>query len=282
MGFYDHFTSDRLIAAHRGWREIRPENTLCAFEAAVGHCDFIELDVQLSRDGAWIVCHDETLERTTDVERHFPGTLRPRRVIDYTLEELRQLDAGSWFLERDPFGTLQSGRVWRETIQALLPIRLPTLEEVLDFSAESGVPLNIEIKDMPSLPAKRVARRFLETLEAYPRSLPPLLVSSFNHYYLAELGRGAPSLPLAALVEASHPPRLKEYLKRLWVEAYHIDTTLTETTPVEALERSGIHCAVYTVNDPKQQEHLFHRGYRALFSDTLPAPIIEVTDDEQP
>ncbi|ADV47137.1 glycerophosphodiester phosphodiesterase [Nitratifractor salsuginis] len=269
MAFYEKFRSDQLIGAHRGWREIRPENTLCAFEAAAGHCDFIELDVQLSQDGAWVVCHDETLERTTDVEQCFPGELRPRRVIDYAVEELRRLDAGSWFLDRDPFGTLKSGRVWRETIQALMPIRLPTLEEVLDFSAASGISLNIEIKDMQTLPAKKVVRRFREVLEEYPKALPPILVSSLNHYYLAELSRGIPSLPLAALVNASHPPRLKDYLKRLWVEAYHVDTTLIKTTPIESLERLGIYCGVYTVNNPIHQEYLFRQGYRSIFSDCL-------------
>jgi glycerophosphoryl diester phosphodiesterase len=272
MGFYAHFTSEHLIAAHRGWREIRPENTMPAFQAAVGHCDFIELDIRLSRDGAWIVCHDETLERTTDVERRFPGELRPRRVVDYTLNELCLLDAGSWFLQRDPFEALHSGKVWRETVEALLPIRLPTLEEVLDFSAESGMPLNIEIKDMPTLTAKRVARRFLEALESYPRALPPLLVSSFNHRYLAELGRGDPSLPLAALVMDSHPPHLRDYLARLWVEAYHLDTALADTAPVTELDRSGIRCGVFTVNEPTRQESLFRQGYRSVFADILSAP----------
>jgi glycerophosphoryl diester phosphodiesterase len=271
MGFYAQFKSDRLLGAHRGWREIRPENTLAAFEAALGHCDFIELDLRLSRDGAWIVCHDETLERTTDVEKRFPGELRPRRVIDYTLDELRRLDAGSWFLERDPFGTLGSGKVWRETLEALFPLRLPTLLEVLDFSARTGIPLNLEIKDMPGLEPKRVARSFLDILEDYPRALPPLIISSFNHRYLAELGRGDPSLPLAALVEASHPPSLQDYLARLWVEAYHLDSSLVATTPVNTLERSGIHCGVYTVNDEKSREFLYRQGFRSVLSDRLPS-----------
>ena len=272
MKFYQGLGADRLlIGAHRGWSEIRPENTLPAFHVAVGHCDFIELDIRLSRDGAWIVCHDETLERTTDVERRIPGELRPRRVIDYTLDELRQLDAGSWFLKRDPFGSLSSGKVWRETIEALLPLRLPTLQEALDFSAHTGMPLNLEVKDMPSLEPKRVARSLLEILDEYPRALPPLLVSSFNHHYLAELGRGNPSLPLAALVVASHPPSLRDYLVRLWVEAYHLDITLVNSTPVKVLERSGIRCGVYTVDEDGARKFLYRRGFRSVLSDRLPS-----------
>ena len=48
MGFWDRFSADELIAAHRGYRAVRAENTLSAFEASLGKCDFIELDVAFS------------------------------------------------------------------------------------------------------------------------------------------------------------------------------------------------------------------------------------------
>ena len=268
MGFYDAFAKKHLIAAHRGWRAIRPENTLSAFEAAVGHCDFIELDVQLSRDGEWIVCHDESLERTTDVEECFPGGLRPRRVIDYTLAELRRLDAGSWFGKRDPFGTLKSGEIRRREIETLPPQKLPILREVLDFAHEKQIPLNIEIKDMPTLGDQEVALRFLETYET-AAGLPPILVSSFNHRYLYRLHRQRPPFSLAALVEGCHPPRLLPYLQELGVEAYHVAEEIADSVPLDLLRGQGIACGVYTVNDPKRQSDLYRRGFRALFADRL-------------
>ena len=268
MGFYDAFNKEHLIAAHRGWRAVRPENTLSAFEAAVGHCDFIELDIQLSRDGEWIVCHDESLERTTDVEERFSEGLRPRRVIDYTQAELRRLDAGSWFGKRDPFGTLRSGEIRRQEIETLPLQQLPTLREVLDFAREKQIPLNIEIKDMPILGEREVAQRFLEVYET-AAGLPPILISSFNHRYLHRLHRYRPTLSLAALVEGCHPPRLLPYLQELGVEAYHVAEEIADSVPLDRLRKVGITCAVYTVNDPKHQAELYRRGFRVLFADRL-------------
>ena len=77
------------IMAHRGSRINRPENTLTAFEEAVRvGADGIELDVHLSKDGQVVVIHDETLDRTTDGAGF---------VHEWTLADLQQLDAGSWF-----------------------------------------------------------------------------------------------------------------------------------------------------------------------------------------
>ena len=268
--FYDALGPGPLLAAHRGWREIRPENTMPAFEAAVGRCDFIELDVQLSRDDVWFVCHDPTLERTTDVETRYPGKLRPRRLCDHTHDTLRELDAGSWFLERDPFGALASGFVKREEIEALLPVRMPTLQEVLAFACGRRVPLNVEIKDMPRRNEEEVTKRFLDALEPFAESLPPLLVSSFNHRVLQLLRRGDPGLSLAALAEGCHPPRLLDYLREAGACAYHVDAGLVDSLPVEMLEKEGIACGVYVVNDPKERKSLFEKGIRTVFTDRLP------------
>ena len=267
MGFYAAFGDGPILAAHRGRRELRPENTLCAFEAALGHCDLIELDVQLSRDKEWIVCHDPTLERTTDVEKRYPGRFRPRRLIEHPFDTLRSLDAGGWFLERDPFGALRSGKVRPEEIEALLPQRLPSLAEALRFGTEHKIPLNVEIKDMPTCTAEEVVLSFLAELERAPH--PPLLVSSFNHRSLRRLHQEAPRLPLAALVEAAHPPRLPSYLEALGVEAYHVELPLAATTPVELLRAHGISCGVYVVDDPAERKVWESRGFRLFFADRL-------------
>jgi glycerophosphoryl diester phosphodiesterase len=81
-----------VIFAHRGASAHAPENTLAAFELALAqHADAIELDVKLSSDGQAVVIHDATLERTTG---------HPGRVRDLSLQELRALDAGSFFSEK--------------------------------------------------------------------------------------------------------------------------------------------------------------------------------------
>ena len=91
-----------LVVAHRGARGHAPENTLTA--AALGYAvqaDLWELDANYTKDGKLVVMHDDTLVRTTDVETAFPG--RPSyRVCDFTLDEIKSLDAGSWYAGRAP------------------------------------------------------------------------------------------------------------------------------------------------------------------------------------
>ncbi|WP_166024159.1 glycerophosphodiester phosphodiesterase [Streptomyces chilikensis] len=110
---------DFLTIGHRGLMGVEPENTLRSFVAAEkAGLDLIELDLHLSKDGALVVMHDATVDRTTD------GT---GPVADRTLAELRTLDAGS-------------GE------------RIPVFEEVLDAVT---APLQAEIKDVAA--AQRLA-----------------------------------------------------------------------------------------------------------------------------
>ena len=100
-----------LVVAHRGARGHAPENTLTA--AALGYAvqsDLWELDANYTKDGKLVVMHDDTLVRTTDVETAFPG--RPSyRVCDFTLDEIKSLDAGSWYAGRDQFGRVAAGEI---------------------------------------------------------------------------------------------------------------------------------------------------------------------------
>ncbi|MEA2092093.1 MAG: glycerophosphodiester phosphodiesterase family protein, partial [Campylobacterota bacterium] len=132
MSFLELFKHPNLIGAHRGSRSLRPENTLSALKKSIGHCDFIEVDVQLSNDGVPIIIHDKTLERTTNVNEIEAYKARtPYRVSDFTYDELCGLDYGGWFYkDQNKFEPLLS------------------LEKVLEFIKENQLFINIEIKDM--------------------------------------------------------------------------------------------------------------------------------------
>ena len=116
-------SKDVETIAHRGASGYAPENTMAAFEKAVDmKADYFELDVQMTKDGKLVVIHDTSVDRTTDGSG---------MVKDLTLEEIHNLDAGSWFGEE------------------FANERIPTLGEVLDeFRGKSGI--LIEIKS-PSL-----------------------------------------------------------------------------------------------------------------------------------
>jgi len=103
----------KALVAHRGASAYAPEHTLEAYRLALEQgADFVEQDLQITKDGRLVCLHDLTLERTTNVEEVFPDRYREDvsedqasgakaarhwYVSDFTLSEIRQLDAGSWF-----------------------------------------------------------------------------------------------------------------------------------------------------------------------------------------
>ncbi|GAA3494255.1 hydrolase [Streptomyces prasinosporus] len=132
------------VIAHRGASAYAPENTLAAVDraAALG-VDWVENDVQRTKDGELVVLHDDSLRRTTDVEEVFPGRA-PWKVKDFTLAEISRLDAGSWF---DP---------------AYAGARVPTLEQFVDRVERHRQKLLLEIKNPQLYPG--IERQTLEVL----------------------------------------------------------------------------------------------------------------------
>ena len=99
----------KLNVAHRGASAYAPEHTLASYRLALSQgADFVEQDLAVTKDGVLICLHDPTLERTTNVEELFPDRAttvtwegktvkRSWLANDFTLEEIKRLDAGSWF-----------------------------------------------------------------------------------------------------------------------------------------------------------------------------------------
>ncbi|MFF7857176.1 glycerophosphodiester phosphodiesterase family protein [Streptomyces sp. NPDC007904] len=133
-----------LVIAHRGASAYAPENTLAAVDkAAELGIDWVENDVQRTRDGELVVLHDDSLRRTTDVEEVFPDRA-PWKVKDFTAAEIARLDAGSWF---DP---------------AYAGARVPTLEQFVDRVEHHHQKLLLEIKNPQLYPG--IERETLKVL----------------------------------------------------------------------------------------------------------------------
>lgn len=137
-----------VVYAHRGASAYAPENTLDAVDLAMRlGFDWVENDVQRTRDGELVVIHDDTLARTTDVEQLFPDR-KPWKVKDFTAAEIALLDAGSWFGEEYAGAfvpTLREylDRVRRNQQRLLLEIKKPELypgieEQTLKVLGEAG------------------------------------------------------------------------------------------------------------------------------------------------
>ncbi len=186
------------LVGHRGASAYAPENTVPAFRLAADQgADFVEFDLQLTKDRQMVCLHDNSLERTTDVEQVFPDRFRKtgdgapaaRRWMleDFTLAEIKRLDAGSWF---DPkFGGT----------------RIPTFGETIDaLRGRSG--LFIELKTPERYDG--IERLILAELEAKGLARPgddartPVLLQSFTAASLRILHSLGTKLPVHFLVGA--------------------------------------------------------------------------------
>jgi glycerophosphoryl diester phosphodiesterase len=172
------------LIAHRGASAYAPENTVPAFVLAADQgATFVEFDLRLTKDGAVVCLHDESLERTTDVEEVFPdraragagaGAARRWLLEDFTLAELKRLDAGGWFDEK-----------FRGT-------RIPTFTETIDaLRGRSG--LFIELKSPERYPGieklvlAELQKKGLDRPGADPKT--PVLLQSFTASSLEILTR---------------------------------------------------------------------------------------------
>lgn len=288
-------TGDRpAIIAHRGDSFHAPENTLEAARLAwKAGAQAWELDVQLTRDGVPIVIHDGSLARTTDVAARFADDPRGRDgflVSDFNYEEVRNFDAGSWFVANlggprsaQAFGTLDDLEPsWIDHCRSG-SVNIPTLAEALTLTAELDWLVNIEIKSFPEQP-RGLVTSVLDLLKE-TRTGDRVLISSFDHGDIDEaFGEGREyalgilvETPLyclhdyASRVDADTVNVSAEYLGSQSI-AYrrHPTSSSLAGRVVEELKMRGTSILVYTVNDHRPgglSQHLAEIGVDGLFTD---------------
>lgn len=235
-----------LVYAHRGASGYAPENTMAAFrKAAELGSHGIECDVQMTKDGKLIICHDETLERTTDGK----GFIK-----DLCYNEIRKLDAGSRF------------------DKSFKNEKIPELSELLKLVSDKGMLLNIEIKSgivqYPGIEEKVIAE-----VENFGL-LPKVILSSFNHYSLKKCKEINPSVKTGILyMEGLFEPW--NYMKSLDCECAHPFYMALTAEISRELKRRGHIINVFTVNDPKTAEELAGMGVDGIITN-YPDRILEV------
>ncbi|GAD90147.1 MULTISPECIES: glycerophosphodiester phosphodiesterase family protein [Vibrio] len=218
-----------LVIAHRGARETHPENTLLAFEQALaGGATAIELDIHQHHGELWVI-HDSWVNRTTNGS----GPLNW-----FSLEKLKKLDAGQ-------------GE------------HIPTLKET--FQSLSGrCALNIELKGMDDMALLLEHLDYAITHCQF--SNEQLLVSSFNHHWLAELNRLRPATKIAALT-ANKPIGLCQFAEQLNAYSINVDIDVVDSEMVQDAKMRGLKVFVYTVNRPQDWQRLHNMGVDGVFCD---------------
>ena len=224
------------VIGHRGASGHAPENTLAAFRrAAELGAAFIETDLHLSRDGHLVVIHDAALERTTNGRG---------LVCDFTLAELRKLDAGSWF--HPTFAG--------ETI--------PTLEEVLAFGRDADVALYLEIK----YEAVRLMHRALVGALRDVKDSVRAVVLSFEPATLDSLRELDASLLTGLLFDRSGPDHVALAQS---VGARQLAPRGDFVTPslVARARRADLQVATWTLNEPEHMRAVIAAGVDGVMTD---------------
>jgi glycerophosphoryl diester phosphodiesterase len=257
----------RVIAyAHQGGAFEGPSSTIFAIESALAAgASAVELDVHATRDRHIVVCHDESVDRTTN---HHGA------IADLTLAELREMDNAYWWIEGEAVtpGRADDDYVHRSKAPEDRRFGIATLEEVA--TAFPGVLLNLDIKRGAPVvePYEALLYDELRRLEL----VDLVMVASFLDDAIAEFRALAPEVATSAathetatfffsLDEAAPvvPP-----VSAFQVPAYFGDITVVDERFIDAAHAAGIAVHVWTINEAEEMGRLVDLGVDAIISDT--------------
>lgn len=281
-----------LNIAHRGARAFAPENTLAAFEKSKTFgCRMFEMDVRMSKDGELVVHHDDQLTRCTDAKAKFPGR-RSYYLSDFTYNELRVLDAGSWYVEQLSLPCAQRQEFLQtltdeELAQFVSPqdyafygsgvIKLPTLKQTLEFAKEADLMINIELKT-PAQTDSELANAVVKLVE-FVGLEQRVLISCFDHKQLVKVRQLTKNIATGVLT-GDLLPNPAEYLQSLDADAYNLGCYRDYETMgfnssdgklylsgINTVRQSGYSVNVWTCNDKEEMRQLIAAGVTGIISD---------------
>jgi glycerophosphoryl diester phosphodiesterase len=261
------------VIAHRGARSLAPENTLAAaVKAFNAGADGWELDVAMSADGVLVLLHDNTLERTTNAVQVFPDR-NPWAVYEFTIEELNQLDFGSWFVESDPFEQAAQSQIADAELETYVGLPVTTLREAMQYTKDNNWWANIEIKVTSRIEADSVIVSKVVALVEELGMQDQVLISSFNHDYLRQVKTLNTMIATGALTKkvVLDPVAL---LEELDAQAFHPEKKVTFAQQVHALREAGFSVYVWTVNEEADVIGFQEMGVTGIITD-FPSRVIE-------
>ena len=222
------------VMAHRGLSADAPENTLYAFSDAISvGVDFIELDVQQTRDGVLVVMHDSNLKRTTGVNKD---------IWDVDYADIQNLDAGSWF---DP---------------AYANARIHTLEETLQF-VDKRAKLNIEIK--PTKHGSDTLEQDVAELITRYQYTDACYVTSFSYGSLKKVKEANPEIRTGYLMSVAYG----QFYSLKYADAFSLNKVFVTSQVVNAAHQQGKQIFAWTVNSMSEVRSLCNLHVDSIITD---------------
>jgi len=223
------------LCAHRGLSLACPENTLPAFAAAMAAgAHEIEFDVWMSRDGVPVICHDATVDRTTDGSGHVTA-------LDWA--DIRRLDAG-----------IKRGPEWAG-------VRMPRLEEVLDM-ADGRVGLNIHVLEKEW--DGRLVRRVCDLLRQ--RALTEVAyIAGYSEEALRVARTYDPGIPLACLVSQDNPNRSLELARQYACQRIQFFRDITPDH-IRRAHAAGLVCNLFWSDEPADAMNYVRMGIDVILT----------------
>lgn len=242
-----------LNIAHRGASGHAPEHTMESYRLGEEmNGDYIEIDLQMTKDGTLIAMHDEDVSRTS----HQEGL-----VSDLTIEEIKQLDVGSWFNERFPH--LANSKFTNLTV--------PTLDEIV---TEFGTSANYYIETKQPNENPGMTNELIRVLQEHDLINQnvregQVIIQSFSEESLKEIHKLEPSLPIIQLISYTKKAKIsmqeleniREYAVGIGVNYKHLSKKY-----IQQVRDAGLLIHPYTVNEKSKMKQLIDWGVTGMFT----------------
>jgi glycerophosphoryl diester phosphodiesterase len=226
-----------IIVGHRGIAGRYPENTQVSIQAAIDEgLKWVEVDIQPTKDGELVVCHDHTIDRCST------GT---GRVDSLTLAELKALDFGGWF----------GGEFANQTIL--------TLDELLQLAKQYDLKLNLEVKLDKSV-AKAVVTELALKLKQNAVDPKMVLLSSFSADVMRELASKCSAYKLGVITQQLTDSDI-QLMNEINAYSCHLYHALLTEQQIRQLKLMGRQIWCFTINEPTS--FAFEADIDAIFTD---------------
>ena len=243
----------KQIIGHRGLAAKAPENTLASIKmAAKMGLKWVEFDVNTTQDNVPVLCHDNTLNRTTDGKG---------RVSKMDFATISQLDAGSWF-----------GPQFKQE-------KIPTLLQALTQCKQLNLGINLELKPDSRITDAQIhhyINAVTATLLPFKNSIP-LLVSSFNKDVIRSFKQNLNDIPLGFLLDRHETKHsLTTFAHEINCYSFHLSMKQCRRFKSHILAHFNKPLLVYTINNPAQANELLQTDITAIFSDSLTPDLLSI------